>query len=572
MNPHPIDDDEVARLVREAAEGWVMPPVRLDQPSWRERIRSPRERRVASLNGWFGRIGQAATAALVLTVAAALVGVYLTGPHPSGGQSPNPSGARTPSPSQGAAASALPKLFLNGEVPVPAEVIVQLDSMNFAMADLASGSLGSSLTASSWGSQVRRSPGGDLVCLCTSVDGYAQGNFTHVTVSLDRFGSADTVLSRTIVLDVTGQPDPRGVTADQTGHVSAYTTFSADGRYAYVGWSARVHPSWTSGIEVVDLDTGSIVQRLTLPEKADGSGDSRTYVDAPRAVGTAGGRIVVIDRPTYSYAPATSSNPSYHASSDVFTAGVTGPPLADPLPLPLGTPCGNDVTRAGGLADGGLWLSCVNNDGPVVNVIRRLKPDLSLAGDTSVESGGSIDGSTSVLSPDGASLFVWNPISLTLTRVDLATGETTTGQAPKPAAGSDPLTALGHWLAPSAAAKSILQSGIAISPDGRRIYAIGIDGNPAGAGFVGSAGVFVFDAGTLAPLGRWAPTADFDSIAVSPDGFLVYAAGAPDVNAGGEQANQQASVTVFNAGDGSIRLIAGQLGHLTVTFPDPTLR
>ncbi|HKB27894.1 MAG TPA: hypothetical protein VKC59_02630 [Candidatus Limnocylindrales bacterium] len=569
MNPHPIDDDDVARLVREVAEGWVMPPVRLDQPSWRDRIRGPRERRSAALEGWFGRLGQAATAAIVLTVAAALVAVYLTGPRAGVGESPNPASGRAPTPTAGAAASPLPKLFLNGDLPSPATVLVQLAQMNFAYVDLASGSLGSPLTSSSWGSQVHPAPSGGLVCLCIGADGYAQGNFTHMTVSLERFDAAGTVVSRTVVVDVTGQPDPRGATADQTGHVSAAATFSADGRYAYLGWSARAHPSWTSGVTIVELDTGSITQRVTLPEKSDGSGDSRTYVDAPRVVGTAGGRVV-IDRNGYTYAAASAAS-SYHTSSDLFLATVSGGTLGDPVALALGTGCGNDVTLAGGLADGGLWLSCATYETGVLNVIRRLKPDLSLAGDTSVGAA-TVEGSTSVLSADGASLFAWNPISLTLTRVNLATGESATGQAPKPGAAIDPLTALGHWLAPSAAAKSVLQAGISISPDGSRIYALGIDGNPQGPGFVGSAGVLVFDARTLAPLGRWAPTADFDSIAVSADGSLVYAAGAPDVGADGAQTNQQASITVFDSTSGTVRLIAGQLGHGTVTFTGTTLK
>ena len=43
-----LDDDAIAQLVRDTASGWVMPPVRLDAPAWRERILSPRDRRVAA--------------------------------------------------------------------------------------------------------------------------------------------------------------------------------------------------------------------------------------------------------------------------------------------------------------------------------------------------------------------------------------------------------------------------------------------------------------------------------------------------------------------------------------------
>lgn len=567
---HPIDDDDVARLVREVAEAWVMPPVRLDQPSWRERIRSPRELRAASLKGWFGRLGQAATAALVLTVAAALVAVYLTGPRPdTAGKLPEPT-TSGPRPTPGVAASQLPKLFLTGNLPSPTQVVVQLQEGQYAIVDLANGTIGSPLTAGSWGSQLRRAPNGDLVCLCNSMLGYAAGNYTELKVELDRLDATGTVVARDPVLDVTGTPDPRGPTVDQTSHVSARTTFSADGRYAYVGWSARAHPVWTSGLVVVDLDSGAVVQRLALPDADDGTGTSRTYVDAPRIVGRAGDRVV-IDRNWYTFSPASASQPNYTFASGVFTATVNGATLGDPAALALGSGCGDDVTLAGALADGGLWLSCARSGGSVLTVIRRIAGDGSLIGDVSVYSA-AIDGSTSVLSPDGAFIYLWNPISLTLTRVELASGATTTGQAPKPAADVSPLTAFGHWLAPTAAAKMFLQAGIAISPDGQRIYALGVAGNPAAAEFAGSAGVLVFDAGTLASIGRWAPTADFVSIAVSADGASVYAAGSAQFDAAGTQTSQPASITVFNATDGSIRLIAGQLGQQMLTFTGTTLK
>jgi len=61
------DDATIEQLVRDVAGEWNMPPVRLDAPGWRERVRSSRTRRLAAAGGWFGRIGQAATAAIALT-------------------------------------------------------------------------------------------------------------------------------------------------------------------------------------------------------------------------------------------------------------------------------------------------------------------------------------------------------------------------------------------------------------------------------------------------------------------------------------------------------------------------
>ncbi|MBI3746362.1 MAG: hypothetical protein HY264_07555 [Chloroflexi bacterium] len=176
------------------------------------------------------------------------------------------------------------------------------------------------------------------------------------------------------------------------------------------------------------------------------------------------------------------------------------------------------------------------------------------------------------MSPDGRAAYLWNPIDDILTRIDLATGETTTGAGAATTAAGGPIAAFGRWLTPAVAAKVLLSPGIVISPDGTRIYALGITGGPAGAELAGSAGVFVFDATSLRQVAHWPATADFVSLAVSPDGKFLYAAGSPESNAGGTATTRPASITVFNTGDGSVRLVAGQLGPGFLTLPGTIAR
>ncbi|HEV2006097.1 MAG TPA: hypothetical protein VGQ85_05725, partial [Candidatus Limnocylindrales bacterium] len=498
-NPQPpVDDETVARLVREVADVWVMPAVRLDQPAWRDRVRSRRARRFASARGVAGRLGQAATAAVALTVGAALFAVWLTVPRSPAGVSPAPSGRQTPGPTQGAAASPMPKLLVVGDPPTPDSVAVQVDFGGIAIADLASGSVGPTLTSgTSWGSQVERAPDGTLVCLCLATDRSVRQSDTHAVVSLRRFDAAGHSLSSAVIVDVTGVPDPRdGAIPEMPGHVSAWTTFSVDGRYAYVGWSARAHPVWRTGLVVVDLGDGSVIQRIALPDRSTGVGESRTFADAPRLFASvATGRVVIV-QPWYSWTPVASSNPSHHFDADVLVAAATAGVLSQPRAVPAGTGCGDAVSHAGALPSGETWLTCARSGQDTI--VRRLGADGSLLGDRSVAAT-YVDGTTALVSPDGASLFIWDPTGLVLTKVDLVTGAVSTGQAPKPTAFSqpDPLAALGRWLAPAALAKVILQSGIAISADGSRIFTLGIDGNPASPEMAGSAGVFVFDATSL---------------------------------------------------------------------------
>jgi hypothetical protein len=78
----------------------------------------------------------------------------------------------------------------------------------------------------------------------------------------------------------------------------------------------------------------------------------------------------------------------------------------------------------------------------------------------------------------------------------------------------------------------------------------------------------------LASLSSMGVAGDADSTlaAVSADGRFVYAAGLPGVDAAGRpKLRQQASITVFDTADGSIRLIAGQLGGDALSFISATL-
>ena len=569
-----LDNDAIAQLVRDTAAAWTMPPVRLDAPSWRDRVRGPRARRVATARGWFGRLGQAATAAVALTVVGALVAVIVTRPI-SPASSPPASNGATPGPSASAEATGLPKLVLEGDVPNPSAVVVETETGDFELVDLEKGSIGPALTGARHGSALHVMANGSMVCLCLAEALVVGESPTVASVALDRFAADGTAMGSTPIETFTGQPDPRDVgtfAAERPPHVLTALAFSDDGRYGFVGWSKRAHPVWKSGILVVDLKNGAIVSRLALPDQGTGDGEARRVIDAPSVVGDAPFLRLAIAQSSFGWRPAASSNAVYDFGSDVFDASFKGGELGGAGHVATTDDCGEVVTHAGLSAGGGTWLAC-SSGGSYSTVVWRLAPDGSLLGDTRVTGRPGIEGDMTALSPDGAHLFVWNPVAATLTRVDLATGETATGQGPIPAAAAGgPLSALGEWLAPTTAAKSSLRGGIVLSPDGARVYAIGVRSESSGPESGGSNGVFAFDAATLANVAYWPPTADFVSLAVSRDGQSVYAAGLPDVDAAGvTNRHFSASITVFDAKDGSVRLIAGQLGGEVLSFPSHVL-
>ena len=567
MNGQPLEDADIALLVHDVADGWTMPPVRLDAPTWRDRIRSPRARRVDAAKGWLGRLGRAATAAVVLTVAATLIAVVITLPDP--GKSPAPSAT---DPAQ---ASPLPKLVVNGDLPSPSRVVVQTEAGDFSIVDLADGSISRPLTGGRPGSVLQVRLDGRLYCLCLSEGTFVEDRPTMAGVTLEKFEADGTPISSTLIRSFNGAPDPRDegrFIPDRPPHVLTAMSFSEGGAFGFVGWSVRADSVWQSGLLVLDLLRGEIVSEVALPEATTGEGERRHVLEAPRVVGTANveggsGESMVIARSWYEFSPESDDQADtfgVEAYRVAFAGGILG--IAGTLPWVVG--CGDAIQFGGGLPDGRSWVTCMR-DGSTI--LRRESVDGGQESDIEVSGEDGIDGDTTVLSRDGGTLFAWNPASATLTRVDVATGEMTIGEGLVARADARPLAGLGRWLAPVAAAKTFLRSSVIVSPDGARVYAIGVTDGAESPDVLGSAGVFVFDATTLDVIDIYQPTADFASLAIGADGRFVYAAGLPGVDVlGRSRGGQGPSISVFDTTDGSTRLIAGQLGIGRITFgPEP---
>ncbi len=571
----PIDETTLTRLVRDVADEWRLPPQRLDMPTWRDRV-APRARGgTARGRAWLGRLTGAGMLAIALTVGLSLVAVWMTMPRgrtgiaaataspaatPSASATPGPSGRPTTAP----AASTLPKLTVNGPLPSPTTVLLRVPG-GFAIADLATGSLGPTLDGASGTSDVRQLADGTYSCICVAMDGSINGSPTHAVVELRRY-DAQGALTRTVPIgEYTGHPDPRpAVNFDQPPNIDIAQTYGPDGNTAYIGWSVRDSARWKGGILVVDLATGAVTRRVGLPDVPLGPDDAPVNVMAARVGVAPDGGDALVSRATYRVERASGA---YHSGTEHYLMPTHGGSAGTPVGFAAGHACPDGEADAG-LTDGRLaWFLCWSNDGGSMT-LRRVAGDGTALPDIQVGSSG--DGGTWAVS--GASIYLWMPTGRTVDRVDIATGAISSGTAPAPTAtggsGPDPIAALGRWLAPAVSAKIFLQPGIVVSPgSGSLVYAIGMElGDP---GQVKSTGVFVFDERTLEPVGHWAPTADFVSLAVGADGRFVYAAG---VSATDDPAHPgTASVTVYDASDGSVRLVAGQLGPNDVMFGSPYL-
>jgi hypothetical protein len=576
-----LDDEPIARLVRAVADDWRMPPQRLDQPTWRDRVgeRSGRRSR-----GWFARLAGPAGAAVVATVVVAFVAVWLTSPRSTPGivaSPPSPSVTAVPSGSaaptvratQRPSASGLPALLLNGALPEPARVMVNAGD-TYRVADLSTGTIGVPAIAQfSAMTTLIATPDG-WACICGNTTKATGGVPSELELSLATIKPDGTPGTTTPIRTIQAELDPTVSRDTQSEIVDASAMGSIDGRTALVAWSARQGAEgWMAGIDVVDTATGSVLDSVGLRVKEPASANGRpTTRPAPHVTLSPTGDKVIISSFWYVGGESLAVPPS---GSDYWMASFDGRTLTKPQSV------GSTDSRRCGEAGAGLidptrfYVVCQAPDGGVA--IDRLAVNGALIDETYILQSTGLELAWLYVR-QGDRLFIWDPVGTRLWRFDLDTGmvDNTTGTAILPPTSPlDSLAALGRqvgrWLAPPVAAKVLVRPALVASPDGTRIYGLGVEGL-IGDGSGGSRGIYAFDAATLAPIGHWTPTADLESIAISPDGRFVYAAAPSGVDATGALAQNAASITAYDTTDGSVRLLAGNLGGDSLFFPGPIAR
>jgi len=573
--PDTPGDPEVGDLVRGVVAGWTMPPGRLEATTWRERI-GPRGLTARQRSGWAGRwlrrLGIAASAAVLAALGLALIAVWLgsirpasVGIVPSHPPTATPGGSASPTnapPSPSAATqapveTALPTFALYG--PALTGTIVAGIGQGYRTIDLATGKAGDLLLGTSYASQLFRLPAGGLICACQTWD---STDFISGTLTIDaRFVASDGTTSRRIPIEaLTAGADPNAGQNDSQGAI-ATAGLTADGRTMYVAWGYRKSPTWHLGIDVVDLAAGKVVQTVRLADRPALISGSPIGPWLPWINVAPDGSAAMLTIQGLDGAAGTT-----HVLAALSGGRITG---TTTLPATTSTIEGNACTvwSSEGWATNDSYFSVCSSPAAVV-VFDRGGHVLSTQ--IFAQNGQAIE--PSFTGPDAVDrragfLYHWDPFGRTLTRVDLATGKIdgTVTATPTSAGDGGAFGVLGdlgrriaRWIAPQGTAKTFLQPGLAIAPDGSRAYAIGVSGS--GGGAAASSGVEVFDLRTMTQVGRWDPLADLISIAVSPDGRYVYVAGGPTNDPTYGAAYIPASLEVYDAATGNVRLIVGDLG------------
>jgi hypothetical protein len=527
--------------------------------------------------GWARRLGRAGLLAIGGTVLLALAATQLLSPASqapvigNGVGTGSGAGSSQAAPSDKPPAGASPSA--QGDIALSEQLVVHGSADRIL--DLATGRMGPALTRN-WADRLIDLGNGVYRCVC--LERSTSRGLERVVVHL-RDTTADGVTGRDIALaEYSGRPDPH-VSGDQGESVSITSAVDPRGQLLFIGRATRQPPRWTVGVDVVDLAAERVVRSLPLWTSAThvGSGVSAfaRYAWPPQVVVSPDGGQLVMQA-------------SVMAIGEIERTAYWSAPLGG---LKVGTlhrlPGGRDSLSGeecrdafASFLDGRtLFTLCVNPNDAGVVFIRRVTLEGQSLGDIDL---GRTFPDTYIPGrlQDWArgALYLWDPFSLTVARVDLRTGAISSRVLDRAilAAGATRGTAigrgadlvaaatrvLGRWIAPTAAAKISLEPALAISRDGSRLYLLAVNAKDFTDVEGGSAGVVVLDSTTLGVLDHWPPAADFVSIATSADGRFVYASGMA-------RSDQQASVTVYDRETGRQVAVLGRLGEDWVMFGTP---
>ena len=507
-------------------------------------------------------------ACLVVGVFAGSFAIARLTPGPSttdpGPIRPSESAQPTPTVAQaGPPATALPlREWFSGPAAPIDDVLVEAGSVRWLR--LAGARLTDEALASPGSDLLWRGARGGTICLCWQPLATASGD--PGTLELVRLDHDLRERSRATVAvmnapDLAGQPN---------GLVQAALEPSPDGRFAYLARAIRSATQWQVGLDVIDLESATIVDRVDL-------------ISVPQAERS---EVRAIERPTVRIAPdgrhllVMAASPSSEAPSSARHAWV----------LSLDGPTLGRVVVAGGISTAATadcaWIDFVA-PANIVSGCRDSTSDPSTSFeirryDLEGQDLGPALGDLPAPGLDQATLdvtngiaYAWDPIDHTLLAVDLVRGTWRSAGAP-PADRENPgvIQTEGErpppgpwitWSSGRSATDTPRERTLIGSPDGRHLFAIGNGPNPDS-----TSGVWVFATQTLQLAERWPALAAYSSVTLLEDGRWLAAVGRSGVTASGGPADWGTSVTVHDTTTGRPILRIGDL-HTgdAVTFPGP---
>ena len=497
-------------------------------------------------------------------------------PSPTVRPTETPVPTATPLPSVTIATGPLP----NNPLPV--------DALGFRLIDASTGTLGPIADVRLDNDAVFREVGGDgWWCVCFGRQQLESSETVYVTVRhLDRnLGETDRSEIATY--------KSRAPLAGQDYGTRFDLERSADGRIAYLAVGERNLDRWAIRIDAIDLEQGRLLGSTKLatirlpaqpqPSPAQ-SGDSPvdSYLDGPTMRLASDGRHLVV---VASVNPNTESGqPVRYAWFVDVAGGSSKQPFGDTRPGPADL-----VDRFGScglmtwLGSDELLMTCWDASGA------SARPKMSAStfdlaghqtGGASFELSEGAQYAAPLIDKANRLVYFWEPDAHTLHRLDLQRGisdrlvvdpATMDTSSVVQDAGSIPAQPP-VWATGSSDFPSYSWAQIMGAPAGTRVYALGLAApatDPASRDWrFGSSGVWVFDTAAFALVDHWPAAAAYASIALSPDGRWLTAAGQPGIDVAGNPSGWGSSVSIHDTVDGRLALQLGQLGEINVlTLP-----
>ena len=146
------------------------------------------------------------------------------------------------------------------------------------LVDLSTGTLGPASVGTYAGPQTMLPrPSGGWACICT--DWTASSGGSGLVVTFEPVAADGTRGTPVTLRTVRGESDPSLSPSDQPQLVDVAVSGSPDGRYAFVGWSARHGANgWTAGVDIVDLGSGAVVGSIPLAVGQPSGAANRTAI------------------------------------------------------------------------------------------------------------------------------------------------------------------------------------------------------------------------------------------------------------------------------------------------------
>jgi hypothetical protein len=378
---------------------------------------------------------------------------------------------------------------------------------------------------------------------------------------------------------------------------------SPDGRIAYLAVGERGLDRWTIHLDEIDLEHGRPlgspklatvdVSPPAVPAPSSGEAPVDTYLDGPTTRLSPNGRQLLV---LASVNPNTESGEPVRKGWLVDIAGSSIDPIGNARPVD--GPVLDRLASCGWttwLGPEELLTTCweasdvLDQATMTLHALHRASmtvPVLQLDGRPIAGVSFDLSAQARVADPliDVANriVYFWEPETHVLHRLDLIYGTSAqidvspsrgaTTAIATPVAGVEPLENLSPtWTGVSSDLALYATPQLVAEPGGTRLFAIGTAVGTAGGNrgwLAGSTGVWVFDTRTFVNVDHWPAAAAYTSIALSPDGRWLTAAGQGGVDVAGNPSGWDASVSIHDTVDGRLALQLGNLGESQVfTLP-----